>query len=101
MPVEYVGAARVPVPFDRPPHRIDPVAELGLAASGVEILTRGEQARDEKRRLDEIAAIIPGAEADSPPGGAVEPVRKGAVEPVGVGEEGDDREQPVERRATR
>ena len=60
MPVQHVAAvARVPVPLHVQPQRVDARAQLVLQrVLAVEELPHAQQARDEKRGLHEVAAVV-------------------------------------------
>ena len=69
-----------------------------LSLVAVEVLAGREQACQQERGLDEVAAVVLGAERDRPPAVAVEEVRQDAVVAVGLEQEADHGQEALERR---
>src|SRR3569832_343192 len=87
VPVEDVFAARVPLPFDRMPDTIDGGAELRVAS---EIPARTQQASDQARGLDQVAAIVLRREGNRLAAAAMQKMREHSMEALGAFEMIDD-----------
>jgi hypothetical protein len=77
---------------------MDAGAQLGLIGGGsIEILPGAQQPGEEKRRLDEIAAVVLSAERHRPAGPAIEKMRKDAVVAVRPAQEAHHAQQVIDR----
>lgn len=81
MPVQGVLSLRIMAPFHLAPQLFDPVAQRFLCGVvAVEIALCGQQSLYEKRRFDQVAAVVLFAEMVRLSGACVIPVRPCAVE---------------------
>ena len=97
MPVQGVLSLRIMAPFHLAPQLFDPVAQRFLCGVvAVEIALCGQQSLYEKRRFDQVAAVVLFAEMVRLSGACVIPVRPCAVETRQFFERPDDFRKPCD-----
>src|SRR5436309_5942662 len=98
MPKEKVagGLFTIPIPFDTTPELGDGVADFAFCVViSVKILSRGQQALDEKCGFHQVAAIVVSAEVRCAAAGQpIEEMRPGAVKAIGFAQKPRNFEQP-------